>query len=257
MSRINLLLDSYHMEGDYLAELDLASTAARKYFDDGFVRGRLARSLAALGRVDEVDAILDEAFAVDNVFELVNLLLVTGKELRVHGWREPTVRVGERWLAWLDSQQSNPDYNTEHPLWRTCRARALGLAERWGEARVVWEDLFEEDPENDSIGKLFSLGRSTYLLGIAKTAAREGDRETALEAQKLLTEGRGGRFAYGAFTLLGAKIAALLGDRDGALALVRQSLAEGYPKPNNLHWLLSADAIRNDGELRELLRPRD
>ena len=90
-----------------------------------------------------------------------------------------------------------------------------------------------------------------------RVGKRHVDRETALEAQKLLTDGRGGRFAYGAHTLLGAKIAALLGDRDRALALVRQSLAEGYPKPNNLHWLLSADAIRDDGELRELLHPRD
>ena len=35
--------------------------------------------------------------------------------------------------------------------------RALGLAERWSEARVIWEDLFEEDPELDYFGELLSV----------------------------------------------------------------------------------------------------
>jgi tetratricopeptide (TPR) repeat protein len=228
------------------------------YPDYSFARRQEAGALAALGRIDEVDRLLDEAFAVYDEFSLVDLLFVTGHELRAHGWREASVQVGERWLAWLDAyEETNPSGNPDHPLWRTSRARALELTERWDEARVIWEGLVAEEQEIDFFGKLFSLGTSFFMTRAALAAARDGDRERAVEVAGLLAEKKTGRYSYGAYALFRAQIAALLGDRDEAIRLLRQALAEGYPRLNWFHTSTAFESIRDDPEYVELFHPRD
>jgi len=256
--RAKVLEDAYHMTGNYLAEEDLARRTADAYPDDGFVRRRLARSLAAQGRIEEVSALVDQTFAEDNVFNLVDFLLVAGTELRVHGWREPSLRAGERWLEWLEAQEAEGPVKEEEPrvLLRTCRARALELADRQEEAREEWTSLAAESWEPNAFTRLFRLTPSFFLSRTALAAARDGDGEEAREAAALLA-GKGGTYSYGSRSLFHAELASLLGDRDAAIAALRQALREGYPYPLSLHRDAAFDPIRGDEEFEELVYPED
>jgi tetratricopeptide (TPR) repeat protein len=119
-------------------------------------------------------------------------------------------------------------------------------AERWAEAQAMFEELSAKDPDEvDYRG----------WLGVA--AARRGHRDVALRASGHL-ERVDRPYLYGRHTYQRACIAALLGEKDRAVELLRQSFTEG--KPLGRIWVVHADAslesLRGYGPFEDLMKPK-
>jgi hypothetical protein len=83
-------------------------------------------------------------------------------------------------------------------------------------------------------------------------AARRGDRAPALAADSALAASRR-PYLNGRHTYWRARIAALLGDREGAVALLRQAIQEGRMYPE-LHAQMDLAPLHGLPAFEELIR---
>ena len=102
----------------------------------------------------------------------------------------------------------------------------------------------------DSPGSLTFQG----FLGIV--AAREQRRDDALRADRTL-QGMSPRYLYGRNTMWRARIHAVLGERDIAVALVQEAFAQGYPRGGVMHLYPSLWSLRDYPPYQELLTPKE
>jgi tetratricopeptide (TPR) repeat protein len=141
-----------------------------------------------------------------------------------------------RTLEWFHSRISGD--------FRFSIAQALYIDEQWTEAHMYFERLHQEYPgDQDCQG----------YVGVV--AARLGDREKAngiLEALYSKHE----QYLYGSHLYWCARIAAVLGDRQRAVDLLREAygLGRGY----DMYQLLEMDfeSLRNYEPYIELIRPK-
>jgi hypothetical protein len=117
-------------------------------------------------------------------------------------------------------------------------------ARRWDDAESAFNALAEESPE---------VADFRSYLGVL--AARRGDRE---EAQRvaLWLENIDRPYLSGEHTLGRARIAAVLGERDHAVALLRQAFAQGLSWFQMEGFQFDFDALRDQPEYQELVRPK-
>jgi hypothetical protein len=64
-------------------------------------------------------------------------------------------------------------------------------------------------------------------------------------------------FSPGLVSYRRAQIAADLGDKSGAIVLLRQAFAEGYQFSSSIHRDIQLQSIWNDPGFRDLIRPKD
>jgi Flp pilus assembly protein TadD len=121
------------------------------------------------------------------------------------------------------------------------------MAERWEEARVCFRRLAKEAPDN-----------IRYLGRLGTTAARCGDAETARQiSEQLRTIER--RYLFGQQTEWRARIAAVLGDQEEAVRLLRQAESQGAAHHHSglyLHPDIDLEALYGYEPYEELRRPR-
>jgi len=65
------------------------------------------------------------------------------------------------------------------------------------------------------------------------------------------------RYLYGRNTMWRARIQAVLGERDAAVALVQEAFAQGYPRGGVMHLYPSLWSLRDYPPFRELMTPRE
>jgi len=92
------------------------------------------------------------------------------------------------------------------------------------------------------------------FLGVV--AAREGNRTEALRLDRTL-EAMSPRYLYGRHTMWRARIHAVLGERDPAVALVQEAFAQGYPRGGVMHLYPSLWSLRDYPPYQELLTPKE
>ena len=63
-------------------------------------------------------------------------------------------------------------------------------------------------------------------------------------------------YLFGRHTVWRARIQALLGERDAAVALLRDAFARGYPHAHGLHIDLAFASLRDYPPFQELLKPK-
>jgi tetratricopeptide (TPR) repeat protein len=236
------LTNAHHMLGNHKKELK----AARKGRKQHPVRLEVvlyeARALAALGRIKKINSLIDESLTLPPQEEKpFQIMLETGQELRAHGHKEASLQVLGRALKWFESRPAEESGSRSH---RYGLARVLYEAERWEEAQRVFEGLYEE----------FSNGIN-YLGYLGSIAARKGDKEEALRISTLL-ENSGdddfrGRFSY----FHRACIAALLGEKDSAVRLLREALDKGWIY-DWLHPVMDLEPLRDYEPFKELMKPK-
>jgi hypothetical protein len=119
------------------------------------------------------------------------------------------------------------------------------MAERWEEARAVFEELESVSPN-----------RPDYIGNLGVLAARLGDEDEARALDRRLADLEG-PYRFGSHTLWRARITAQLGDLEVALGHLRDALSEGAAFPFDiLHREADFDPLRNHPAFLEILRPK-
>jgi tetratricopeptide (TPR) repeat protein len=230
-------LVSLHLLGEHETELEHARIA-RQYNPSQYRAFRFeAWALAALGRVDELRALLREASTHETDFRTGSLIYEAGLELRAHGQRE----LGDELLVEaVDWFESRGDTNVVE------YAQALFASGRYGETRTVSERCLQHEPDNaDCLG----------LWGSA--AAALGDRSAAMAASERLIELEAQPYVFGGPTSRRAGIAAMLGDRDEAVRLLQLAYEEGASYGMGLHNAHAFDGLRGYPPFERFIAPKE
>lgn len=245
----NWITAALHERGEHSAELSLARRGLRQFPGTPSAVVNVGRALAAVGDVEGLRALAHELpndTDRQRAFRR-KMLLDWGRELDAHGNSTAGRAFAEDLLADL------PDLD-EPELLRD-RISALVLAGRWSEANSVAQRLVARTP-ND----LTANG----LLGV--TAAGLGD---TLRARRIATalERWPEPYVFGRHTLWRARIAAVLGDRDRAVALAEAAMTQGHPRffdpgggpyeEPEYHIDPALRAVRDHPSFRRFLAPRE
>ena len=240
---------AHHMLGNYEGELEAAREGRQRY-PERMTYGLLeARALAALGYLDEVAAQIAAVRSSPLRERMGEYLFLVSLYLRTHGHRALAAEVVDESVAWF---RSRPLETQESRAWL---AQSLYLAQRWDEALELFEALAYEYPQN-----------AQYLAFRGWLAARRGDREEALrisEELRLCDRRRCTGFSHpGMLTLYRAEIAALLGDRNEAVTLLRQVVGisvfvmPNLANPMSPHYDFAFESLRDYAPFQELIMPK-
>ncbi len=228
---------AHHMRGKHRRELKEAQRARELYPGQPMALLSEARALGALGGVAAIERVI-EARLLSRSTEGPNpgvLMNLTARELRAHGHEDPARALFRRSLEWHRSQEAD--------VHRVGTAITLYQLEEWEEAWVLFRELAAERPE--------VLARQGYL---GTLAARRGDRGEAERIDTWLRD-REGTYLRGAHTLWRARIAAVLGDKDRAVDLLRDALAQGVQYGVDHHTDIDLRLLADHPRYRELMRP--
>jgi tetratricopeptide (TPR) repeat protein len=239
-AREDFLTRARHMLGDHRREWTGARQARLRVPELRTLWWEM-RALAALGRADAVERLLEESLSLPPVLGWTpgDVLRNTAAELHAHGHADAAARALDRALAWYASRPAE-----EQPRHRRALAHTLYEAERWAEAHALFEELAAEQPED-----IHSLGHLGTL------AARRGERAEA-ERISVALAATTQPYLRGAHTLWRARIAAQLGEPDQALLLLREAFTQGQPYGTWLHVDRDLAPLRDHASYRELVRPK-
>lgn len=232
-----------HMLGDHRSELADARRARRLHPGMSSAIGNEVRALCALGRVAEARALLDtcEASIEEPGRGAGTALLVAARELAAHGHPGEAAAVAERAIAWCAARLRRGAAGEADSA---DLVGALYAARRWREAMALVAALLAAHPDNPNhVGYLGALAAR----GADSALARACDARLAA-----MTD----RWSHGVTTYWRADIAALLGDADGAMALLGRARAEGHPLAFKLHADPDFEALRDHPGYLARVRPR-
>jgi tetratricopeptide (TPR) repeat protein/TolB-like protein len=239
------LSTTLHRLGEHERELLEIRRGQRLHPDILWLHNQEAYALAALGRLEETERVVAERTALASAGQRGNLFLFVGLELRAHGHREASARLLARSREALESC---PPEEAKTQGIRGMLALLLRLEGRLDEAQRIYGRLARETPVD-----------SAWLWATEQgvTAAARGDRATALRVSGEL--GRLDRpFLLGRHTFQRARIAAQLGDKDDAVALLGVAIAQGYfsQDQNWIHLEPSLEGLRGYPPFEELMKPQ-
>jgi serine/threonine protein kinase/tetratricopeptide (TPR) repeat protein len=238
--RYSLMTEANHRLGRHEEELRIARLAKNLYPSSGLARGDEASALAALARFDDLHRAIDEGLVLATTNgSHEQFLLRTSSELLAHGHRDEAMRVAVRAVAWCRGRPPAEQASEDN---RWALAQALYLSEQWAEAQQTVGELTTRQRKNVA-----------YRGFAGSVAARLGDRDLALKHSAALVGLPAG--SDGTVPLLRARISAILGDRQQAVAFVRDALAEGNGF-GSLHRDRDLQLLRGFAPYEELLRPK-
>ena len=216
------LTGALHQLGEHQEELREAQRAGKVFPDLLNPRAYEVRALAAMGRLEEVNSLVDEILKMPPRWGYPGcciargtpgyVMLAAAEELRVHGYHDESVKMA---ILAEDWHRSRTGLEVRLEETRSGLGNSLYVAERFSEAKVVFAELFAVHP--DSI---------EYKGRLGAIAARLGNRE---EARQLAEELRLVERPYlrGNQLFRSARIRALLGEKGRALALLKDAIAQG------------------------------
>ena len=212
------------MLGRHQEELEEALRGGQIYGGSFNLRSYEARALAALGRLDDLDRLVQGLLTVaPQTFSHYflpratpgHVMLSAAEDLRTHGHREAALTMANRAVDWFQGRVGDEARLEDI---RSGLGDALYQAERWQEAKAVVTELATHPA--DYYFDIYDQGRLGAL------AARTGDVVTARRIAEALRN-RKDRWLDGKHTFRAARIVALLGDKDAAVALLREAIAQG------------------------------
>lgn len=237
------LMEAYHLLGDFRRELEEARRGREVYPGRLRMLDAELRALAALGQVADAERILDEGFLLPTEESITPATLMTNltAELRAHGHRQAASEVAERAITWLLSRPGEEPGGWAH---RYDLALAYYHGEQWEEARSVLNQLASETPGH--------MGVRGYLGALA---ARLDDRAEAIAISGGLS-GTAAPREFGVDSYRQARIASLLGDRERAVALLRDAWARGWAYSIAVHRDVDLEPLRGYPPFEEFMRPK-
>jgi DNA-binding SARP family transcriptional activator/tetratricopeptide (TPR) repeat protein len=238
------LTAAHHVLGAHREELRAARRARELHPASPRALYHEVLALAALGRVADVNARIDERLASPSR-EWPSpgaLMAAAARELRAHGRADAARPLLERSIAWYRSVPADGPHGWDARPGLASVLREAGYGE---EAREIFAVLAGENGEN--------VGYQGHLGVIA---AGRGNRAGAERISAWLRDLEQ-PYLHGVNTLWRARIAAVLGEREEAVALLRQAFAEGRHHGTSHHTDVDLDPLRDHPAFRELMRPRD
>ncbi len=238
---IRRVAEAQHLLGEHEAELETIHLGLEHFPDSLGLRQDLVAALAALGRVADLDREIAESLLVRAEGRTPgNVLLTAAAELDAHGHSDEAKRIAVQCADWY-SQHSGEDANP------VARIACLTMARRHEEATDLARTLYEAHPQS-------MWGKACRGL----TAARAGDRATALDMDRELAEIPARGLLAGNIYWRRAAIASQLGEPERAVELLREALAHG---PGSFAYFdLHKDPylapLRGYPPFEELLKPK-
>lgn len=237
-----VLTAAYHMVGDHRGELREARRARELDPLNAHYYLLEARALAALGRVQDAESVVDEALS--RPFRKASadpgrLLLIVAEELNAHNKTDASVRWFRRAADWYGGLPAgDPERYSPNRVAALLRAGDLSLAEG------VLDTLRARRPES-----LWGGG----LAGI--TAAVRGDRDAAEAAMSFL-DTLDTPYRRAERSVARAAILARLGREGEAIDYLRRAFREGLGYGVFPHSGALLDPLRGVPSFEELMRPR-
>jgi tetratricopeptide (TPR) repeat protein/predicted Ser/Thr protein kinase/predicted secreted protein len=239
---LKALASAHHMLGEYKKELKVAKQA-EKYFPKNLQFPAIeVRSLAALGKTGEVRKVVEGSLDVDETSGAPgNVMMEAAQELYAHGHKDASLEFAAMAIEWAGGR---PEAERKTEGRQGFYADALYFAGRLDEAGKIYASLAAEHPEDiDYQGCLGTL------------AARRGDRDEALRISgELAAIDR--RFLFGSHTYWRACIATLLGEKEQAVALLKEAFSQGQGYGVSLHRDINLEPLWDYPPFKELLRPK-
>ncbi len=238
-----VLAASYHMLGEYEAELKVAEEVRAGYPNLLSTLDAEVRALAALGRIDEVEERLDESLTLPPQEGWLHggVMAVAAIELWTHGQEEASQRASQRGIDWYLSRSPEEAATTAY---RYGLAFAYYVARRWDDARAAFEELASDLPAD--------VNYPGYL-GVL--AARRGDRDEALRIYDAM-QGMANPYDHGREAYWGACIYSSLGEREQAMVLLRDAYAQGRTFDLRLHVDIDLEQLHDYPPFQEFLAPK-
>ncbi len=235
--------NAYHMLGDHQQELETARRGRERHPRSLSLLNTEVIALAALGRVDDANALVKEGFAIPPEPGWVPggfRTAVAALEYRAHGHPAAARAAIDRAIEWYRSrsvEEADP-YD---------RGRVLYWGERWDEARTVFDSLLAANPDNIN-----------YLGYLGTTLARLGNRDhaIAIDSQLAASDHSVSPFEWGLQARWRAHIAAVLGEKERAVRLLRQAYREGSAYDITLHRDIDFENLRDYAPFEDFMRPR-
>jgi TolB-like protein len=239
-------IETRHQLGHDELELEDAASYLRLYPEEANARVYRMLPLAALGRTAEIERALEEELSLpDGRQNFARLSRWAAMELWAHGHADLARTVSVRAAHRFDIGPNTPLYA---PRGLAPYVWALYWAGDWEGAFAAAERGLEQAPEEWWF--LYLAGASAARLSDAEQARLMGERLKGLE----------GPYSYGLPSRRRANIAALLGERDEAVRLLRQALDRGYIAGGlglgfDLHRDMDFETLRDYQPFLDLLEP--
>jgi tetratricopeptide (TPR) repeat protein len=201
-----------------------------------------ARCYAAQGKIDKLREVIERSLAAASATTTpADVMVEAAQELRAHGYKEESLKMAGEAVEWYKGRPAEEAAKQES---RSSLAYTLCLAERWEEARAIFEALLAEKPD-----------KIEYKGYLGTIAARLGDRGTALrisdELKALIKP-----YLFGEHTYWRACIASLFGEKAQAVSLLRESFAQGGSYGVDLHRDIDLEPLRDYPPFQELIKPK-
>ncbi len=239
------LTEAFHMLGDYEREMSEVRFASNYYPERLTVKQLEVRALAASRRIQEISPIIEECRSLSpqgmEWADLGGILIEAALELRAHGYGDAAQDMANRAVEWYEKllREGESTESARHDF-----AYSLYLAGRWDEARLEFEKLAREYPEDE-----------LYQTSLGILAALGGDREEALRILNLLYQDnrpyRRGSNIYNA-----ACIASMLGERERAVQLLQEAFSRGFRYSIGFHRDPDLEPLRDYPPFMKLLEPK-
>jgi tetratricopeptide (TPR) repeat protein len=238
-----LWTELYHLVGRHEKELEVAREARAGLAGSLPTMEYEGRALAALGHLDEARALTEEVLTARAHPQITagDVLLAIARELRAHGHPVLAGELADRAIAWYDAQAAVAIARGRR---RDLKASLLYFRGRWSEAAAAWDSV-PPDSAN-AVGRVGVRGVLAARMGLADSARTVATELAQLDRPRL----------NGQHTLWRARIAAVLGDQEAAVTLLRQAFAQGVGYGTWLHTDVDLEALWDYRPFRELVRPR-
>ncbi len=203
-----VLHSAQHQLGSYEAELASAREARRLFPTLPALFYDEAEALAALGREEELEAVVEAFEALDAPFDIFLVSIAT--EAEAHGHPATARRLLDRAMEVYAAMPEELAAQNGPRNWKGIAHYSRGEVE---EADAVFRALVADNPENDA-----------WRAWVGLIAAERGDSDAAEAEIRRLLDASGNRAAL---SLYAASIAAAMGDGDRFGELISRALDEG------------------------------
>jgi serine/threonine protein kinase/tetratricopeptide (TPR) repeat protein len=237
------LAEAYHLLGEHEKELETAREGRRRFPTSSDPYYRELYALAAMERMDELRELIGEQTTLMEISTPAYVRRIAAEELRAHGHEDQAMTLLDEAIRWYESQ-SPEKLNSL----REGYALTLYNARRWDKAKDVYEELAKTFPKDSASG----WGYEGWLGCIA---ARQGDRVRAMEVSDWLKDLKI-PYLFGGNTNNRACIAAILGDKEQAVALLKESFLQGHSFGTGIHKDFDLESLWDYPPFIEILKPK-